>query len=131
MPYPPTPRRVMIVDDQYSVRESLAFGLNLFNDLLVVGQASDGQEAVSLCAKVRPDVILMDLTMPHLDGVEATRLIHSRFPGIYIIALSNLDSNEPQVKAAMHDGACAFLNKQTSIHEVASVIQKIDQGVCS
>ena len=85
----PTPIRVMVVDDHDMVRRGLAAFLRVKPDLKLVAEARNGQEAVDLCAERQPDVILMDLVMPQMDGATATRLIRERCPEIQVIALND------------------------------------------
>ena len=80
--------RVLVADDQRVVREGLAMLLRLLPEIDVVGSASDGEEAVALAGSLRPDVVLMDLGMPHCDGVEATRRLRERQPGTHVIVLT-------------------------------------------
>ena len=83
------PIQVLLVEDHRMVREGLAVFLQVADDLELAGEAEDGAEAVELCARLRPDVVLMDLKMPRMDGATATRLITERFPGIRVIALTS------------------------------------------
>ena len=85
----PGPIRVMIVDDHAMVRTGLATFLEVSDDLELVGQASNGREAVDLCEQFQPDVVLMDLVMPEMDGVTATRIIRERWPQVQVIALTS------------------------------------------
>src|SRR5690242_19886281 len=80
--------RVLLVDDHEMVRQGLAVFLHVFDDLELAGEAEDGAAAVELCAELRPDVVLMDLMMPHMDGAAATRAIRERLPSVQIIALT-------------------------------------------
>ncbi len=82
------PVRIVIADDQRATRQGLAALLNLASDVCIVGEAADGQEAVDLVAACHPDVVLMDLHMPVMDGVEATRAIKARWPQVRVIALT-------------------------------------------
>jgi NarL family two-component system response regulator LiaR len=102
--------------------------LRVYKDFVLVGEAADGEEAVKLCAKTRPDVILMDLVMPHMNGVDATRLITQRFPETRIIALSSYD-DERLVPAALDAGAISFLQKNVTMSELAEVIRKAHAGI--
>ena len=87
---PPVPIRVMLVDDHTMVRRGLATFLEVFDDLELAGQAGNGDEAIELCARLLPDVVLMDMVMPGMDGATVTRLIRKQFPTVQIIALSSL-----------------------------------------
>lgn len=102
--------RVVLADDHAIVREGLASLLMEEPDMVVVGQASDGQEAVELTVETRPDVVLMDVTMPRLDGIEATRQIKSRLPDVRVIGLSMHDK-EDLAEAMREAGAAAYLSK--------------------
>ena len=86
------PIRVLVVDDYLVVRRGLAALLQAFDDIVLVGEAQNGAEALELCATARPDVVLMDLLMPEGDGVGATRAIHERYPNIQVLVLTS--SNE-------------------------------------
>src|SRR5437660_11779020 len=86
---PPSRIRVLVVDDNEVVRRGLAMFLRAFDDLELVGEAANGDEAVHQCESVHPDVVLMDLKMPGVDGVEATRIIRKRFPHIHLIVLTS------------------------------------------
>jgi PAS domain S-box-containing protein len=102
--------RVMIVDDHAVMRQGLSSLLSLQPDIEIVGQASDGEEAVNLARKIIPDIILMDISMPKMNGIEATRIIHSEFPGIRIIGLSMYTGNG-QAVAMINAGASAYQSK--------------------
>ena len=83
------PIRVMVVDDHAMVRRGLATFLKVFDDLQLAGEAESGEAAIQLCAEVLPDVILMDMSMPGMDGAAATRIIRQQFPQIQVIALTS------------------------------------------
>ncbi len=102
--------RVLLADDHRIVREGLATMLMEEDDIQVVGQAADGQEAIELAVKTRPDVVLMDVTMPRVNGIEATRQITREMPRVRVIGLSMHDKKD--LAQAMHDaGAAAYLTK--------------------
>ena len=86
--------RVLIADDQELIRQSLSFVLDAQADIEMVGTASDGREAIELVRKEKPDVVLMDIRMPEVDGVECTRLIKSAYPQIKVIILTTYDDDE-------------------------------------
>ena len=98
------PIRVMIVDDHGMVRKGLMAYLNNMPDILVIGEARDGQEAIHLCEQLNPNVILMDLLMPEMGGVEATQIIHQNWPLVQIIALTSFQEKE-LVQDALRAGA--------------------------
>jgi len=116
-------KRIMIVDDHYMVRQGLAFSLKPFKELTLVGEASNGFEAVRLSSELQPHIILMDLMMPEMDGLEAIRIISRRDPSIRIIALTGLDSYSPMTAAALQAGAAACLSKQSSLNELLELIR--------
>ncbi len=89
------PIRVMIVDDHTMVRRGLATILKVFDDLQMVGEAENGAEAIKLCGEVMPDVILMDMVMPDMDGATTTRVIRQQFPQVQVIALTSFKEGEP------------------------------------
>lgn len=109
------------------VREGFRKMLELETDLEVAGEAKDGRQAVALVKKLRPDVILMDIAMPLLNGLEATRQILKALPGARILILS-AHSDDAYVENATESGAVGFLLKQTSSHEVCRAIREVHQG---
>jgi NarL family two-component system response regulator LiaR len=114
--------RILLVDDHALVRKGLSMVLAVYDDFKVVGEASDGEEAVRLCEGLRPNVVLMDLLMPKMDGVSATKIIKERWPQIQIIALTSFDEKE-YVEAALKAGASGYLLKNVSAEELARAIQ--------
>lgn len=119
--------RVMLVDDHDMVRSGLSVFLEAFADLELVGEAVNGAEAVRLCAKLRPDVVLMDLVMPEMDGMEATRAIRQQFPHVQVIALTSFD-DRGLVQGALQAGAVGFLFKNVAIDELAGAIRAAKAG---
>lgn len=117
------PIRVMLVDDQAVVRRGLKLLMQAFDDFTLVGEAADGVEAVRLCALLQPDVVLMDLTMPEMDGVTATETIHRCYPEVRVIVLSSF-KDESIVQAALQAGAVSHLPKNVSIDEIAAAIRE-------
>ncbi len=109
------------------VREGFRKMLELETDLEVVGEAKDGRQAVALAKKLRPNVVLMDIAMPLLNGLEATRQILKAVPGAKIIILS-AHNDDAYVKSATDSGASGFLLKQTSSHEVCRAIRDVQNG---
>jgi DNA-binding NarL/FixJ family response regulator len=122
-----SPIPVMLADDHTIVREGFRQILDLDRDFTVVGEAEDGRKAVILAQKLRPAVILMDIAMPQLNGLEATRQILKLLPATKILMLS-AHSEEAYVANAVEAGAVGFLLKQTSAHDVGQAIRIVMQG---
>jgi NarL family two-component system response regulator LiaR len=121
------PIRVMVVDDHDMVRTGLASFLMVKADLELVGEASDGEEALTVCERVHPDVVLMDLVMPRSNGVMATRAIRERWPHVQVIALTSFTENE-LVRQAFQAGAISYLLKDISIDDLAQAIRAAHDG---
>jgi len=121
------PIRVMLVDDHAVVRSGLSAFLLAFDDLELVGEAGSGEKAIALCAQLTPDVILMDLVMPGMDGAETTRAIRERCPEIQVIALTSFKEQE-LVEGALQAGAIGYLLKDVSAHELANAIRAAHSG---
>ncbi len=119
--------RVMIVDDHGIVRRGLTAVLRTFGDLDLVGEARNGQEAIEHCAELEPDVILMDLVMPKLGGVAATRTIRRRWSGVQVIALTSFQEKE-LVQEALQAGAISYLLKNVSGEDLAEAIRAAHAG---
>jgi len=119
--------RVMIVDDHRVVRSGLKTLLLTFDDLKVVAEATGGEEAVRLCAEVKPDVVLMDLVMPGMDGVAATRKIHEQCPQTQVIALTSFKDRE-LVQGALRAGAIGYLLKDVTADELTNAIRAAYAG---
>ncbi|HNQ94240.1 MAG TPA: response regulator transcription factor [Anaerolineales bacterium] len=114
--------KILLCDDQAVIRDGLEMLLTLEKDMLVVGSASDGAEAVELAAQKQPDLILMDLKMPGVNGIEATRDIHARFPRIKILVLTTYDDDE-WVFDAIRAGASGYLLKDTPRQKIIEAIR--------
>ncbi|MBE9051385.1 response regulator transcription factor [Nostocales cyanobacterium LEGE 11386] len=119
--------KVLLVDDQNLIRQGLKALLELEPDLEIVGEAENGEQAINLSAQLQPDVILMDIRMPIMDGVAATREIQKRFVGIKILVLTTFDNDE-YVTAALQNGAMGYLLKDTPSEELAVAIRAIYKG---
>jgi two-component system, NarL family, response regulator LiaR len=119
--------RVMLVDDHAVVRSGLAAFLLAYDDLDLVGEASDGEEAVALCERLLPDVVIMDLVMPRMDGAAATRAIRERFPDIQVLALTSFKEDD-LVQNALKAGAIGYLLKNISAHELAEAVRAAHVG---
>jgi len=119
--------RVLVVDDQTVVRDGLVLLLGLLPGLEVVGSAGDGEEAVRLVGENNPDVVLMDLRMPRVDGVEATRRIKAEYPAVQIVVLTTYSDDE-SVFAALQAGARGYLTKDAGADEIARAIDAVRGG---
>jgi len=118
---------VLLVDDHATVREGLRFLLDAQADINVVGVAADGREAVDQVAQLCPDVVVMDIAMPQLNGIEATQRIKRECPGVQIVILSMHASNE-QIFRALQAGARGYLLKETAGIEVATAVRAVHAG---
>ena len=114
--------KVLLVDDHAVVRSGLGAVLMSFEDMTLVGEAGNGEEAVRLCEKLQPDVVLMDLMMPVMDGVAATAAIKKQCPGTCIIALTSFKEKE-MVEGALKAGALSYLLKNVSASELVTAIR--------
>jgi NarL family two-component system response regulator LiaR len=121
------PVRVMIVDDHAVVRSGLSAFLMAYDDMEFVGDAGGGLEAVRKCPDLRPDVVLMDMVMPEVDGAEATRLIREACPHVQVIALTSYKEEE-LVQGALKAGAIGYLLKNVSADELANAIRAAYAG---
>src|SRR2546430_903394 len=118
---------VLLADDHNIVREGLRSLLKHERDIEVVGEAATGRQAVVLVKKLRPEVIVMDIAMPELNGLEATRQIRKDFPGTKVLILS-AHSDDAYVQQVTEFGAAGFLLKQTSSHNLATAIREVQKG---
>jgi len=119
--------QVMLVDDHNVVRSGLATFLKAYEDLELVGEAKNGLEALNLCHQKKPDVILMDLMMPEMDGIAATRAILADYPDIKIIAMTSFE-DEKLVQGVLAAGAISYLIKNVSSDELAKAIRDAISG---
>jgi DNA-binding NarL/FixJ family response regulator len=122
-----SPIRVVVADDQAAVREGLVIMLDLLDDVEVVGQAADGDEAVRLVAERHPDVVLMDLRMPRCDGVTATRRIRAAHPSTQVVVLTTY-SDEADIITALRAGALGFLTKDATRAQIAQAVRAAAAG---
>ena len=121
------PIRVMLVDDHAVVRSGLSTFLLICDDMELVGEASNGEQAINMCPQSKPDVVLMDLVMPDMDGATATRLIRERCPQIQVIVLTSFKEQE-LVQGALQAGAIGYLLKDVTVDELANAIRAAYAG---
>jgi len=119
--------KVLLVDDQSLIRQGLRALLELEPDLEIVGEAENGEQAINLVAQFQPDVVLLDIRMPIMDGVAATREIQKRFAKTKILVLTTFDDDE-YVSAALQNGAMGYLLKDTPSEELAVAIRAVHKG---
>jgi two-component system, NarL family, response regulator LiaR len=121
------PIRVLIVDDHAMLRRGLRFFLTGFEDLELVGEASSATEALDLCGKLSPDVVLMDMVMPDIDGAAATEMIRREYPKAQVLALTSFQE-EDSVERALQAGAIGYLLKNVGADELAQAIRDAHAG---
>lgn len=119
--------RILLVDDHMVVRSGLSTVLAVYDDMELAGEAGDGEEAIRLCERLQPDVVLMDLLMPKMDGVTATKTIKERWPRIIVIALTSFKEQE-YVEGALKAGASGYLLKNISAEELVNAIRRAVAG---
>ncbi len=122
-----SPIRVMLVDDHTMVRRGLATFLKVYDDLELVGEAASGEAAIQLCAQVLPNVVLMDMVMPDMDGAAATHAIRRQFPTVQVIVLTSF-KEEALVQKALEAGAIGYLLKDVLAEELARAIRAAHAG---
>jgi DNA-binding NarL/FixJ family response regulator len=123
----PSRIRVLIADDQRVVRDGLSMLVSLIDDVEIVGLASDGTEAVRLAEEHRPDVILMDLRMPGVDGATATAQVRERLPGTQVLVLTTY-ADEAAILAALRAGALGYLTKDASAEQIEAAVRAVHAG---
>ncbi|MFP3854093.1 MAG: response regulator [Anaerolineales bacterium] len=121
------PIRILLVDDHQMVRQGLVFFLTSQNDLSVVGEAENGLQALEMAKELQPDVVLMDLMMPEMDGLQAIRAIKSRFPEMEVVALTSFIDDQ-KVVSAIQNGAAGYLMKDASPKELAQAVRSAARG---
>jgi len=121
------PIRVILVDDHAMLRKGLRFFLAGFDDLELVGEATSGKEAIRLCAELVPDVVLMDMVMPDMDGAAATQVIRQQTPTVEVIALTSFQE-EDLIERALQAGAISYLLKNVSAQALAEAIRQAHAG---
>lgn len=121
------PIRVMIVDDHDIVRRGLTMFLSGFDDLMFVGEAANAEDAVRVCGEVLPDIILMDMFLPELDGITLTHTIRTKYPQVQVVMLTSSKDQE-LVQAALRAGAISYMLKNISVIEMAETIRAAYAG---
>ena len=124
---PSLPIRIMVVDDHAMVRRGLATFLMVFDDFQLVGEAESGEESIQRCAEILPDVILMDMVMPGMNGATATRAIRKQFPQVQVIALTSFKEGD-LIRSALEAGAIGYLLKDVSADGLARAIRAAHAG---
>lgn len=119
--------KVLVVDDHPVVRDGLRLMLSVSPGLICVGQAENGEEAIQQCAMLSPDVILLDLLMPGMDGVSATRMIRQNYPGVQVVALTSFEDKD-LVQKAVRAGAISFMLKNSSMEAITETIRAAAAG---
>jgi DNA-binding NarL/FixJ family response regulator len=119
--------RIVIADDQRVVRDGLIMLVGLIDDVAIVGTAADGREAVTVARETRPDVLLMDLRMPELEGTEATRLIRRELPETQVLVLTTY-ADDASLFPALQAGARGYLTKDASAEEIEHAIRAVAAG---
>lgn len=119
--------QLLIVDDQVLFREALTTLLSVHDEFKVVGEAGDGVEALNVIEQTNPDVVLMDLRMPVMDGVEATKKIHEKYPGVKVIILTTFDDNDDVINA-LKSGAVGYLMKDVTSEKLFEAVKSAHRG---
>jgi len=130
MPHPLTDMtqiRVVLVDDHLQMHKIVQATLGATTDIKLVGQGANGEEGITLCEQYQPDIALMDVVMPVMDGIEATKVLHERFPDIKILVLSSFHDHE-SVYAMLRNGAVGYLTKDSLAQDLAETIRATFQG---
>jgi DNA-binding NarL/FixJ family response regulator len=120
--------RVVIVDDHYMVRTGITLALLAVDDIELVGEAADGEAALRVCDEVNPDVVIMDLKLPRMDGVRAIRELRVRHPEIRVLALTTFP-DETLVEEALQAGACGYLLKDVEMNTLLEAIYVTRRGL--
>jgi len=121
------PIRVVLVDDHIQMHKIVEATLRTAPDIKLVGQGANGDEGVALCKQHKPDIVLMDVVMPIMDGIESTKVLHEQFPTIKILVLSSFHDHE-SVYAMLRNGAVGYLTKDSLAQDLAETIRATFQG---
>jgi two-component system NarL family response regulator len=121
-------KQVILIDDNVRVRQGLSLFFELLDDWVVVAEGNNGQEAIELCGRLQPDVVIMDLFMPIMDGITATRHIRELYPHIKVLVLTSATARN-QIQPALDAGANAVLFKDNSLDQIEATLRKVaDNG---
>src|SRR5258707_1056483 len=118
---------VLIADDHEVVRRGLALFLGGFDDLLLIGEAATGAEAIRLCGEKQPHVVLMDMALPDMDGIAVTSTIKAQYPDVRVLVLTG-SQDDSLVQSALHAGAIGYLHKNVSVADMAQAIRAAHAG---
>lgn len=119
--------RIIVVDDHSKVHMAIVALMDIYDDLQLVGHGNNGEDALQLCAEHNPDIVIMDVIMPKMNGIEATRLIHAQYPNIKVLALSSFQDSE-SVRGMLSAGAVGYILKTTSIEDLANTLRTVQAG---
>jgi len=119
--------RILLVEDHLITRNGLKTVLSLYDEMVLVGEASNGKDAIEICKKTKPDIILMDLDMPIMDGVSATGVIRKECPGVKVIALTSF-TDKVLIKSAIKAGISSYIVKNISPEELINTIRNTFLG---
>jgi NarL family two-component system response regulator LiaR len=121
------PIRVIVIDDHYQIHSIVSALLNKAPDIRLVGQGANGQDALMLCERYQPDIVLMDVVMPVMDGILATQALHERFPSSKVLVLSSFQDHE-SVRTMLRNGAVGYLTKSTLADDLVETIRSAYHG---
>jgi DNA-binding NarL/FixJ family response regulator len=116
--------RFIVADDHEAIRRGVRWFAELYGDLQLVGEAVDGDSAIDLCRDLQPDLVLMDITMPDIDGITATRIIREQWPHIKVIACTSL-ADADKIRQIMASGAAAHIPKYSTLEELVTLIRRV------
>jgi two-component system, NarL family, response regulator LiaR len=120
----PNITRILLVEDHKNVRNALNTYLGVYEDLKVIGEAANGPDAINICRHFQPDVVLMDINLPGMDGITATQMIKKEFPSIQVIILTGFGDSDNK-DAAMRAGAAVYISKDRVVDDIYNAIQTV------